>query len=78
MLNGKIVEGVHEKMISKEEFMKVNDIVSSSTKYGVPHKLENINLPLKVFVKCADCNQPYTGYIVKKKNPFHTKYIKNI
>ena len=51
MLNGKVVDGVHEKMISKEEFMKVNDIVSSSTKYGVPHKLENINMPLKVFVK---------------------------
>ena len=73
MLNGKIVDGVHEKMISKEEFMKVNDIVSSSTKYGVPHKLENINLPLKVFVKCADCDQPYTGYIVKKKNLYYYK-----
>jgi len=60
-------------MISKEEFMKVNDIVSSSTKYGVPHKLENINLPLKVFVKCADCDQPYTGYIVKKKNLYYYK-----
>ena len=73
MLNGKIVDGVHEKIISKEEFMKVNDIISSSTKYGVPHKLENINLPLKVFVKCADCDQPYTGYIVKKKNLYHYK-----
>ena len=30
MLNEKIVEDVHEKMISKETFMKVNEIISSS------------------------------------------------
>ncbi len=73
MLNGKVVDGTHEKMISKETFMKVNDIVSSSTKYGVPHKLEDINIPLKVFIKCSDCNQPFTGYIVKQKNLYYYK-----
>lgn len=73
MLNGKVVEGIHEKMITKEVFMKVNEIVSSSTKYGVPHKMEDINIPLKVFVKCSDCDQPFTGYIVKKKNLYYYK-----
>jgi site-specific DNA recombinase len=73
MLNGKVVEGLHEKMITKEVFMKVNEIVSSSTKYGVPHKMEDINIPLKVFVKCSDCDQPFTGYIVKKKNLYYYK-----
>jgi site-specific DNA recombinase len=73
MLNGKIVDGVHEKMITKEVFMKVNDIVSSSTKYGVPHKLENVHMPLKVFITCSDCRQPFTGYIVKKKNLYYYK-----
>jgi site-specific DNA recombinase len=73
MLNGRVVEGIHEKMISSEVFMKVNDIVSSSTKYGVPHKLEDINIPLKVFVKCSDCNQPFTGYVVKKKRLYYYK-----
>lgn len=58
MLNGKVVEGVHEKMISKEVFMRVNNVVSSSSKFGVPHKSEDINIPLKVFIKCSDCNQP--------------------
>jgi site-specific DNA recombinase len=73
MLNGKVVEGVHEKMISKETFLKVNEIVSSSKHFGVPHKAEDINLPLKVFVKCSDCNQPFTGYIVKKKKLYYYK-----
>ncbi|MBK7669480.1 MAG: recombinase family protein [Sphingobacteriaceae bacterium] len=27
MLNGKVVDGVHEKMISKEKFMKVNEVI---------------------------------------------------
>jgi site-specific DNA recombinase len=73
MLNGKVVEGIHEKMIPKEVFMKVNDIITGSTQYGVPHKSEDINIPLKVFVKCSDCNQPFTGYIVKKKNLYYYK-----
>ena len=74
MLDGKIVEGTHEKMISKEVFLKVNDMLSNnSSQYGVPHKLEDINIPLKVFIKCSDCNQPFTGYIVKKKNLYYYK-----
>jgi site-specific DNA recombinase len=73
MLNGKVVEGVHEKMITKETFMKVNEVISSSPKFGVPHKAEDVNIPLKVFIKCSDCNQPFTGYIVKKKNLYYYK-----
>lgn len=73
MLNGKVIEGKHEKMISREVFLKVNGIIEGSTKYGVPHKSENENLPLKVFMWCSDCNQPFTGYIVKKKNLYYYK-----
>ncbi len=73
MLNGKVIEGKHEKMISREVFLKVNGIIEGSTKYGVPHKSENENLPLKVFMWCSDCNQPFTGYVVKKKNLYYYK-----
>jgi site-specific DNA recombinase len=77
MLNGKVVEGTHEKMISQEIFMRVNELVSSSSKFGVPHKMEDVNIPLKVFIKCADCNQPFTGYVAKKKNLYYYKYRTN-
>ena len=67
MLNGEVVEGKHEPMISKELFLTVNNIISESTRYGVPHKMENDNLPLKVFLKCLECGEPLTGYYMKKK-----------
>lgn len=73
MLNGKAVEGNHEKLISPEVFLKVNGIHQQSFNYGVPHKKENDNLPLKVFVKCGDCNEPLTGYVVKAKGLFYYK-----
>ena len=73
MLNGKVVEGKHEKMVSQDVFLKIHNLRIASTKYGVPHKKENDALPLKVFLKCTDCNEPLTGYVVKKKNLFYYK-----
>lgn len=73
ILDGKVVEGKHEPMVSKEVFFKINDIRIASPKYGVPHKRENEGVPLKVFLKCAECSEPLTGYIVKKKNLFYYK-----
>lgn len=66
-LNGKIVEGNHEPLISPEIFLKVNGIHQCSGNYGVPHKKEREELPLKVFVKCDTCGEPLTGYTARKK-----------
>jgi hypothetical protein len=38
MLNGKMVESVHEKVISKELFLKVNDVRQNANKFGAPIK----------------------------------------
>ena len=74
MLNGKLVEGNHEKMISKELFLKVNGVrQASGGKYGAIHQKEIEAIPLKVFMKCPDCGHGYTGYIVKKKNLWYYK-----
>lgn len=73
ILDGKVVEGTHEKMISQEVFFKIHQLRVSSTKYGVKHSKENEAIPLKVFMKCADCGEPMTGYIVKKKNLYYYK-----
>lgn len=73
MLDGKVVEGKQEKMVSQETFFKINEITQSSTRYGVSHKLENEELPLKVFMKCSACNEGMTGYVVKKKNLYYYK-----
>lgn len=73
ILDGKVVEGKHEKMVSQDVFFKINEITQSSTRFGVPHKKENEAMPLKVFIKCAECNEGMTGYIVKKKNLYYYK-----
>jgi site-specific DNA recombinase len=73
LLNGKVIEGNHPKLISQELFLKVNNINISSHQYGVPHKKEREQVPLKVFMKCEDCGQPFAGYIVKKKNLWYYK-----
>ncbi|MFN4313309.1 MAG: recombinase family protein, partial [Chitinophagaceae bacterium] len=69
MLDGKLVEGTHEKLISHELFLSVNQVRKDAKgKYGVTHQKEQDALPLKLFVKCDNCGKPFTGYIVKSKN----------
>ncbi|MVT09504.1 recombinase family protein [Chitinophaga tropicalis] len=67
LLDGRVVQGNHEPLISQELFLKVNDIHISSPQYGVPHERENKYLPLKIHVRCDVCLQPMTGYARKKK-----------
>lgn len=73
MLKGKIVESTHERIISKELFLQVNNVRQESSKYGVAHKKEIDAVPLKVFMECPKCREGYTGYIVKKKNLWYYK-----
>jgi len=74
MLDGKIVEGTHEKLIPQELFLKVNNVrAKAGGKYGVAHKKELDAIPLKLFMKCPKCSVGYTGYIIKKKNLWYYK-----
>lgn len=77
LLEGKIVVGDHEKMISPEIFLKVNNIHQGSGGYGVPHQKEQDAVPLKIFIKCDTCNQPFTGYVVKAKGLWYYKCRKD-
>ena len=69
----KAIEGKHEPMISREIFLKVNNIVADNRTHPVSHKAEDENLPLKRFSHCSKCNAPMTGYIVRKKNLWYYK-----
>ncbi|GGA89881.1 serine type site-specific recombinase [Puia dinghuensis] len=73
LLEGKVVEGKHEPLVSKEIFLRVNNIHQQSPNYGVPHKKEQDELPLKIFVKCGDCGQPFTGYLMKARGLYYYK-----
>jgi site-specific DNA recombinase len=72
LLEGKLVNGNHEKLISKEIFLKVNDVQSNNA-HGYKVDSEPENLPMKQFMKCETCGNGLTGYMVKKKKIWYYK-----
>ncbi|WP_353959498.1 recombinase family protein [Mucilaginibacter flavus] len=72
MLEGRVVEGNQEKLISKATFLKVNGILDQNA-HGYSLKEENEAIPLKRFTKCAECGKPLTGYLMRKKNIHYYK-----
>ena len=67
MLDGKLVDGNQPKIVSYEDFLKVQEILSGRT--GVyKHKKETPRFPLKRHVLCSKDHTPFTAYTVKKKN----------
>jgi site-specific DNA recombinase len=64
LLEGQTVKGKHPALITEEMFLQVNQLLSRS---GFEHKEENENLPMKKFMRCADCDTPLTGYLRVKK-----------
>ncbi|TSE10015.1 recombinase family protein [Aquimarina algiphila] len=72
LLEGKVVQGNHEPIISKNIFLKVNGIQAKNNQ-NYKHNRENENLPLKGFTKCKSCGSPLTGFIVKKKGIYYYK-----
>lgn len=73
LVPNKVIEGKHEPMVSKEVFLKVNNIIADNRYQPVSHKHEDDQLPLKRFTRCAQCNQPLTGFNVRKKNHWYYK-----
>lgn len=71
MLQGKVVEGKHEKLISKELFMQINEMGSKNPKGKMAKEFKYV--PLKHFMKCHECGTPFSGYIVRKKNLWYYK-----
>jgi len=70
---GEVYEGMHERMVTPEQFFKVIDILKGRFEKS-KHSVEtNQQLPLKRFVSCGDCGQPVTGYYKKQKNLYYYK-----
>jgi DNA invertase Pin-like site-specific DNA recombinase len=65
--------GRHEAMVSKDLFLKVNNVVADTRFHPVSHRQEDENLPLKRFTRCAECDTPLTGFVVRSKNLWYYK-----
>lgn len=70
IIPGEVIEGRHPKIVSQEDFLKINKVNSSQ---AANHSLENDNLPLKHFIHCKKCKTPLTGFLVKKKGLYYYK-----
>ena len=73
LLDGKVVEGNHEKLISKELYLQVNQVRNQSPWFGKHHSRDNEMVPLRKFISCSECGEPFTGYIVKAKGIWYYK-----
>jgi len=71
-LEGKLIEGRHEKLITKDIFLKVNEVQNKNS-HGYKQSPEQKNIPLKLFFKCDSCEKGLTGYVVKKKDIWYYK-----
>tara|TARA_B100000508_G_C11465630_1_gene282070 strand:+ start:17729 stop:18982 length:1254 start_codon:yes stop_codon:yes gene_type:complete len=70
MLPGEINEGRHPKIVSRKDFLKINQAESNHPK---KHAQGNESLPLKQFAYCDNCNTPLTGFLVKRKGIYYYK-----
>jgi len=70
IIPGEIIEGQHPKIVSHEDFLKLN---STPSNHPQKHIQGNEQLPLKQFAVCSVCNGPLTGYEVKAKGLFYYK-----
>ena len=67
-LNGRVIQGKHEPLISKELFLKVNNFEIVSKDYKTS-KMEE-NRPLQGDLKCS-CGGVFTGYVKKAKHHYY-------
>lgn len=69
------VQGIHEPLISKVLFNKVQTIIDGKKKqHGVTHKKVNANFPLKDFVLCPKCGNPLLASTSKGRSKYYSYY----
>ena len=72
ILEGEVVAGKHEKLISQQVFFQVNNIQAANAQ-GYNHQKYDKRLPLRNYLTCAACGTHLTGYEVKKKGILYYK-----
>lgn len=72
LMDGKVIEGNHEPLVSRELFLRVNELNNKRNKgYSINKLVEE--RPLAGDILCFQCGNKLTGYIVKKKGLHYYK-----
>lgn len=70
-----LVDGIHEPIITKALFDKVQDVLNKRRKkHHVTHKKVNEKFPLKGFLLCPICNNPLTASTSKGRSKHYSYY----
>jgi site-specific DNA recombinase len=70
-----VVDGIHEPIITKQLFLKVQDVLNNRCKkYHTAHKKINEKFPLKGFLTCPACTTPLTASSSKGRSKHYTYY----
>ena len=70
-----IVDGIHEPLISKQLFDKVQNVLNNRrSKHHTKHKKVNDNFPLKGFLLCPKCNSQLTASTSKGRSKYYSYY----
>jgi site-specific DNA recombinase len=72
LLGGQLVEGVHEKLVSKEMFLRANEIKQGNSG-GYKVMMANDGIPLKHFLTCSTCGKFIRGYKAYKNQKYYYK-----
>lgn len=70
-LQGKLVNGKHEKLVSPELFLGISDLLLKNNRCKNSRCADNLELPLRRFLKCNTCGVSFSGYRVTKKQWLH-------
>ena len=69
------IEGIHEPIISRELYSKVQDILNGRNKQkGLNHKKTNPNFPLRGFLMCPKCDKPLSASLSTGRNKKYAYY----
>ncbi len=66
LLDGEVVKGKHEALISEETFLIANEVLQENH-HAYTHKKKDDDLPLRRFLLCDKCDNGWVGYLVHKK-----------
>lgn len=72
--SARLVDGLHEPLISEAQFYKIQDILDGRKKeYGLPIATPK-DLPLRNFLKCPKCPRMLTGSASKGRTTYRVYY----
>ncbi len=72
--DGQEYEGKHEPVVTKEDFARVQDVITRRNR-SVPHQKDRPEFPLRGFARCDGCQHPLTGAFSQGRSQRYPYYL---